>query len=131
MTLRELSKLYYLNKLIERDKLKLKEYESRLEPGGMDFSGMPRSPSPKNMIEEITPLIIDIKDRILREQEEYIKEQIAIEDYIRTIDDYQIRLIFSYRFIDLFTWNKIAHAIGGNNTEDSVKKICYRFLKNN
>ena len=129
MTVRELSKLYYLNKLIERDTLRLSELHSRLQPGGMNFDGMPRNPSPKNMMEEIIPLIIEIEERIRKEQEDYIKERMEIENFIRSVEDYQIRLILSYRFVDLLTWNQTARMIGGNNTEDSVKKMCYRFLK--
>ena len=129
MTVRELSKLYYLNKLIERDTLRLSELENRLQPGGMNFNGMPRNPSPKNMMEEIIPLIIEIEEQIKKEQEDYIRERMVIEDYIRSVEDYQIRLILSYRFVDLLTWNQTARMIGGGNTEDSVKKMCYRFLK--
>ena len=129
MTVRELSKLYYLNKLIERDSLKLIELETRLQPGSPSLTGMPHNPSPKNKTEEIVPLIIETKERIIKEQAEYIKERVIIEDYIRSVEDYQIRLILSYRFVDLLTWNQTARMIGGNNTEDSVKKMCYRFLK--
>ena len=129
MTIRELSKLYYLTKLIERDELRLSELEARLQPGGMNLSGMPRNPSPKNMMEEVVPLIIEIKDRIKRQQTEYIKERMVIEDYINSVDDYQIRLIMSYRFVDLMTWQQIAFRLGGNNTADGVRKACNRYLK--
>ena len=130
MTLKELSKLYYLDKLIERDANRLAELEARLSPGGMNMSGMPRNPSPKNMMEEVVPLIIEMKQRIIQEQTAYIAERKVIEDYIHSVDDYQMRLILSYRFIDLMTWNQTALLIGGGNTEDSVKKACYRFLRN-
>lgn len=129
MTVRELSQLYYIKKILERDTLRLEELESRLQPGGMNLNGMPRNPSSKNIIEEVVPLIIDIKERILKNQIEYIAEQKKIESYIDSINDYQIRLILSMRFVDHLTWNQISVKIGGNNTEDSVKKMCYRFLK--
>ena len=129
MTVRELSRLYYLNKLIERDTLRLSELHSHLQQGGMNFDGMPRNSSPKNMMEEIIPLIIEIEERIRKEQEDYIKERMEIESFIHSVEDYQIRLILSYRFVDLLTWNQTARMIGGNNTEDSVRKMCYRFLK--
>ena len=129
MTLAELSTLYYLNKLIERDTRELAKLENSLQLGSANMNGMPRNPSPKNLIEEVAPLIVDIKERIQREKEEFLKERMAIEGFIRSVEDYQIRLILSYRFIDLLTWNQVAAMIGGNNTEDSVKKMCYRFLK--
>ena len=129
MTIRELSKLYYIKKLIDRDTRRLIELEAKLHPGGMNLSGIPRKSSPKNMIEEIVPIISELKDKIKQEQEKYMREQVAIEEYIRSVEDYQIRLILSYRFVDLMTWQQIAQKIGGNNTEDSVKKICYRYLR--
>lgn len=35
----------------------------------------------------------------------------------------------AYRFQDFLKWDAVAAKLGGNNTEDSVKKACYRFLK--
>lgn len=129
MTVRELSKLYYIKKLIERDAMRLAELEARLQPGGMNMSGMPHNPSPKNMMEEVVPIIIEVKDRLKKEQLEYEQEEQRLEGFIRTIEDYQIRLILAYRFVDLMTWQQVAMKIGGNNTDESVKKLCYRFLK--
>lgn len=129
LTVRELSKLYYIRKLIQRDIDKLAELEARLQPGGMNITGMPRNPSPKNLMEEIMPLIIDARDKLNREQREYEEEQARLENFIRSVNDYQIRLILAYRFIDLMAWNQVAQKLGGNNTEDGVKKACYRYLK--
>lgn len=129
MTLRELSKLYYLKKLIERDTMRISELEARLSPGGMNLTGMPRSASPKNTMEEVIPLLVDLKERLRSEQAKYIDERKAIENYINSVDDYLIRCILSCRFVDLMTWNQTALYIGGGNTENSVKKACYRFLK--
>ncbi len=130
MTLRKLSQLYYLNKLIERDKQKLAELRGKLgNPGTPNYDGMPHNPSPKNMLEESIVLITELEDSIKKEQNDFLRERMEIEEYIRSIDDYQIRLIFSYRFVDLMTWYQVSLCIGGNNTEDSVKKMCYRFLK--
>lgn len=129
MTLNELSKLYYINKLIERDEERLSELEAYTLPGGINISDMPKTRSYKNTTEEIVPLIIETKERIQREKEAYIQEQAAIEEYINSIEDYQTRLIFLYRFANLMSWRKIAFKIGGNNTEDSVRQICHRFLK--
>ena len=130
MTLKELSKLYYLNKLIERDTLRLQELEAQLSPGSMNLSGMPRNPSPKNMMEEIVPLLIEVQARLREEQAEYIRERMVLDEYLRTIPDYQIRLILTLRFVDLMTWRQIAFKVGGNNNEESVKKQAYRFIKN-
>lgn len=129
MTLKDMSKLYYLKKLIERDTEKLARLEAKLQPGGMDMSGMPHSTSPGNAIENITPIILDLCDRIRKERAQYEAEERNLEAFIDSVDDPQIRLILSYRFVDLLSWLQVARKIGGQNTEDSVKKSCYRFLK--
>lgn len=131
MTVHELSKLYYIKKLINRDTQRLNQLEARLQPKAANVSGAVKISSPKNVIEEITPQIIELKERIRREREEYIKEQAVIEDYIGTVDNYQDRLILLHRFVDLMSWEQVARRLGGKNTADSVRKACYRFLKKN
>ena len=130
MTIRELSRLYFLEKLIERDTENLARLNACLQPGGMELDGMPRSPSHGNsLIEKAVIQISDIEERIRRQQREYIRERVKIEDYINSVEDYQIRLILLFRFVDLLTWQQVAQRIGGNNTEDSVRKACNRYLK--
>lgn len=131
MTVHEMSKLYYIKKLINRDTQRLNQLEARLQPKAANVSGAVKISSPKNVIEEITPQIIELKERIRREREEYIKEQAVIEDYIGTVDNYQDRLILLHRFVDLMSWGQVARRLGGKNTADSVRKACYRFLKKN
>ncbi len=131
MTNRELSQLYYIKKFIDRDREQLALISSRLEPGGSNLSNdMPHSATPKNIVDELLPQLVDLETRLKRELEEFDREQKRIEEYISTIkDDYQMRLILTYRYIDLLTWQQVATKIGGRNTEDSVKKSCYRFLR--
>lgn len=129
MTVRELSKLYYLKKLIEQSTLELEELEAMLQPGGTRMDGMPHGTTRENMMEKLIPLITDLRDQITAQWIEYIRERKAIEAYINSVDDYQMRAILHSRFVKLKTWNKVAEEIGGNNTEGGVKKACYRLLK--
>lgn len=50
-------------------------------------------------------------------------------DFIESIEDSRMRMIVTYRFIENYSWNQVADAIGGGNTEDSVKKAFYRFME--
>lgn len=52
-----------------------------------------------------------------------------IEAFITRITDSHVRRIINLRIIEKHTWGKIAEKIGGGNTEDSVKKIFYRFME--
>ena len=49
-------------------------------------------------------------------------------DFIDSVDDSRMRLIISYRIIEGYSWNEVADAIGGGNTEDSVRMAFNRFM---
>lgn len=51
-----------------------------------------------------------------------------VEICIANIDDSHIRRIVNLRVVEGLSWNRVADRIGGNNTEDSVKKSFYRYL---
>lgn len=53
-----------------------------------------------------------------------------VEEFIASVEDSRMRRIITLRFIDNLSWNKVADRIGGNNTDDSVKKAFYRFMEN-
>ena len=129
MTLRELSKLYYIKKHIARLEDKIAEIDGRLDPGVGKVTGMPHNPSPQNNVELMILTRIDTEEKLKREIEEYVKERERLEEYINSVTDPHIRLIMLYRFVDLLTWGQIAAKIGGNNTEGSVSQACYNFIK--
>ena len=52
-----------------------------------------------------------------------------VEEFIARVDDSRMRRIITLRFIDNLSWNKVADRIGGNNTEDSVRKAFTRFME--
>ena len=130
MTLKELSQWYYINQTIQNDIEELEKLRAKSEPHGMKLSDAPRSTSRRNMVEEVALDIIEAEEKLTADLAKAQKAKAAIEEYINSVDDYQIRLIFKYRFKDLLSWREVADRIGGNNTEDGVKKKCYRFLKN-
>ena len=49
-------------------------------------------------------------------------------EYIEGVDDSLMKQIIFYRCVSCMTWQEVADAVGGNNTENSVKKAYSRFL---
>lgn len=47
---------------------------------------------------------------------------------IENIGDSLIRQIITLRYVNGLTWDQVAAHIGGNNTADSVRMMCNRFL---
>lgn len=52
----------------------------------------------------------------------------SVEEYIKSVEDSHMRRIITLRVIDGLSWNKVADRMGGNNTEDSVRKAFDRFV---
>lgn len=73
----------------------------------------------------ISKLYIEL-DKLHREQ--LVKEH-AITKCLEQIEDVQVRLSIQMHYIDGATWNDVADAIGGGNTETSCRKYVSRYLK--
>lgn len=57
--------------------------------------------------------------------------QIKTEEFINTLPTSRLRRIFTYRYIEQYSWIKIAQLIGGKSTADSVRMEHDRFLEKN
>lgn len=71
-------------------------------------------------------------ERLRRKLNKRIKELIDLvektNEFIEDIEDSLTRQIISLRYINGLTWEDVANSIGGNNTADSVRMLCNRFL---
>ena len=103
MTLNELSQLYYLRREIEREKQRLEQLQGK---------------------EDVAELEQIIRAKIARCND----ERTNLEKYIADIPDSLTRQVFTFRFIDGYSWVRVASAIG-NNTADSVRMICKRYIE--
>lgn len=131
MTLKELSQLYYLNREIEMDQQRLEELRAKASaPGSPNYDGMPKSPSYENRLERYIAEIVDLEAIISAKITQCIHERNRLERYIADIPDSLTRQVFTLRFINGLSWLQVAYSIGGNNTEQGVKMICYRYIKN-
>ena len=131
MTLKELSKLRYLKTLIMLTSSRIKSLEEKLDVGAQVFSDMPKKPGTSDPIGDTVPEIVDKKNSLIQQKIQYEEEKRRIESYIYSVEDYQVRAILILRFIERMKWSEIADVISGGNTEDSVKKACYRYLEKN
>lgn len=109
-----------------------------------NYDGMPKSPSCSNgnKIENDVAKILNLEDSIRRKkalrddiamtiqakQITCLVERNKLERYIADLPDSLLRLIFTYRFINGLTWGQVSTSIGVRTTEESVKKMCYRYL---
>lgn len=129
MTLKDLSQLYYLNREIDQLVKRLRTLESETSPASPSLSGMPRSKGYNNSrVEDDALNVIELRNILDKRRKRLEFEKLRLENYISTIPDSLTRQIFVYRFVNGLPWEQVAACIGGNNTADSVKKCCYRYL---
>lgn len=72
--------------------------------------------------------IAEIKRVISEKRERCLAERLRLEKYIASVDDSLVRMAMTLRFLDGMHWRAVAMRIGGGNTEDSVKKMVYRYI---
>lgn len=128
MTNQELSQLYYLVKEIKLKRQQLEQLRTIAEGTTVELTGMPHGTGIKDKIGNVAADIADIKAILELKIQEYYYQYNRLTRYIESIDDSLIRQIMTLRYIELKEWNDVADLVGGNNTEDSVKKRVYRYL---
>lgn len=128
MTLDELYSVHYLQDEVNDYKAKIRELEETAESITAKLTGMPRGGGNGDKVGDCATMIAFYKslleDAIVRK----IKTETAILKYIENVEDAELRRIMWLRFVKVYTWRDVAYEIGGNNTEDSVRKRCNRFV---
>lgn len=127
MTIKELSQLYYLNREIEEEQSKLAELRTAATSTTARITGLPSIGSISDKT-AIAAAIADAETIIRAKMELAVVEYNRLNRYIASIPDSFMRQIVRLRFVDGLTWRQVAQNIGGNNTEDGVRKAVNRFL---
>ena len=128
MTLQELSQHYELIEKLRRDEDILMSLRAAAVPGAQALTGMPHSPGIKDKVGNLSVEIADMEDGVKNLMREIEQEEKRISAWIGSIRDEQTRMVFRLRFIRGLLWREVAEVVGGQNTEQSVKSICYRYL---
>ena len=128
MTLQELSQHYERKEKLRRDEDILMSLRAAAVPGAQALTGMPHSPGIKDKVGNLAVEIVDMETRVQDLMREVEQEEKRISAFIDSIRDEQTRMIFRLRFIRGLLWREVAEVVGGQNTEQSVKAICYRYL---
>ena len=131
MTKKELSQLYYLNCEIEEQQRRLAELESVATSCTANITGLPKTDGIADKIAKYAIEIADLKGLLDLNLKKCFYELNRLNRYIQSVEDSQMRLILSLRYINGLSWRQIAFSIGGSTTEDSIRMLHNRFLKEN
>ena len=129
MTKKELSQLYSLNREIEEEKRKLRELEAASTSGTAKITGLPHVSGAHDKIGDMAILIAEQRDLIDLKVRQSVIEYNRLNRYIAGVEDAQMRMILSLRYVNGLSWQQVAAQIGGGNTADGVRKAHDRFLK--
>lgn len=147
MTLNQLSQLYHLNRETEeweseKDKMeralaKLAGYSTTVTGSRPEFpytphtiyiGGVPVNVADTKAYLEKRRELQELNKLVERKKEDCFDEYGKLLRYIDEIPDSLTRQIFKLRFINGLPWQQVAASIGGNNTADSVRMVCHRYI---
>ena len=130
MTKKELSQLYYLKKEIQGQQRRIKELETLATRCSTTITGMPHGMGISDRVGKYASELSDLKNLLDLNIKKCFFELNKLDRYIQSVSDSLIRQIMIYRFINGYSWAKIAWNIGGKNTADGLRIKLKRFLQN-
>ena len=129
MTKKELSQLYYLKKEIKEQQRKLFELEVAATNCAAAVTGLPTAKGTSDKVGNYAAQIADLKARIEQNLKKRLYEFSRLNSYIDSIDDIEIKLIFSLRYMHGMSWQKISESLGMSGDGSTERKKHDRFLK--
>jgi len=127
MTKERLSQLAWLKLEIEELANRVRRIESALSGRASRIDGMPWLGGTRDFMGDLAPQLCDLKDQLTNRRSAAMSEYTELQTFIAEIDDSQVRLIFTLRYMDGLSWHQVAWRLGGN-TSDSVRMAHNRYL---
>lgn len=128
MKLYDLSKYKVLQKVLERNVSTLASLRSKSQVKAQVLTGMPHAPGVGDPTGDFVVEIGYLEAEVQRLAQEIHQEKQKTVDFINTVEDGYLRTVFSLRFVHDMSWGAVARTLGGNNTSDSVRMMCCRYL---
>ncbi|MCH5207556.1 MAG: DUF1492 domain-containing protein [Oscillospiraceae bacterium] len=127
---KELNEYYLLGQAIEKLENRIKYLDAQLYSSPRFEKVVITESSGKNIMEEKYINLLTKKEDLQRNMDELAERKERVENYIDNISDMLIKSIAEKRVFEKKHFRQIARELGGNNTEDSVKKMYYRHVLN-
>ena len=128
MTLQELSQLIKMRERLDKGREVLESLQTAACPGAQVLSGMPHMPGVKDKVGDLAVEIADMKERIRYLETEITTKEAEIVEFIKTIEDEQLRVLFRLRFVRCLTWQQAADIMGIESGEERARKMASRYL---
>jgi len=112
MNKKELSQLYYLNREIEEQQRRIRELESLATSCTSYITGMPKITGISDKVAKYAAEIADLKELLDLNLKKCFYELKRLNRFIESVEESQMRMILSLRYINGLTWQQIAFSIG-------------------
>ncbi len=129
MTLEESKQIYYINREIEYIKKQLQDLEAeRIYYKTIILSDMPKGGGKHtNITDDFLEKQKDLEDMMQYSLRKLQEERKEFEEFLKSVDDAEMRLILRLRCINNMRWEEIGEEIGVHRT--TVSKKFYSFFK--
>lgn len=128
MTKQELSQLYYLNREIEQLKNRIVELECVATSTSSRITGMPHASGISDKVGKYAAEIADLKELLDLNLKKCFYELNRLNRYIESIENSEMRMILSLRYINGLSWQQVAFSIGEHD-EQYPRRKHNKFLK--
>lgn len=129
MTKKELSQLYYLNREIEEIQRRITELEGLATGCTSQITGMPVLFDVNDKIGKYVAEMADLNCLLDLNLKKCFYELNRLNRFINSIEDSQMRMILSLRYINGLPWEQVAASISYTLSGESVRKAHDRFLR--
>ncbi|MBP3538569.1 MAG: hypothetical protein J6J62_01870 [Oscillospiraceae bacterium] len=131
MTLHQLNAHYELVENYITAKTILQRLRDAAGLKAQSITGMPHGGGVNDIVGNTAVEIVRAEERIKELADKVAESQKPIEAWIDTINDIYAQSILRLRYIHGKSWGEVAEMVGGGNTEQSVKAVCYRIISRN
>ena len=128
MTKHELSQLYYLNREIEQLENRIAELECIATSSTSRITGMPHVGDISDKVGKYAAEIADLKEWLDLNLKECFYKLNRLNRYIQSVEDGQMRMILSLRYVNGLSWEQVAASISSCISGESIRKAHDRFL---
>lgn len=129
MTKQQLEQIYYTARELQMWERELERLKARSPVS----SPLPRNGSGgsiSNPTAQKAERVITLEDKIRELKEKLQTERDEAVQFIITIPNSITRMVVYYRCVSLMNWRRVAYEVGGDNSEENVRQIYSRFIKN-
>lgn len=126
MTRQDLEKHLKLRRQLMECRDILQNLKRSVGPGTQALTGMPHAPGVKDKVGDLATEITYMERRVAALQAKVDDQAVEVRNFIAGVQDDQMKIILSLRYIRGLTWIEVALVLGGRNTGSGVRSAVWR-----